>query len=83
MDRLDPAVMSAPSSSRATLLDIPQKDLAVASYTGKPRIVGSNGHVVDGVAMRLVPLDRRVAFYRRRRIVRIAGHSPREVYGAV
>lgn len=65
------------------MLNIPQEDLSVASYTGEARIVCSNGHVQNRVAMRLVPLDRRGALYSCRRIFGIAGYSTRKVDGAV
>jgi hypothetical protein len=56
--------MPAPSPSCNTLLDIPKEDLAVTAYTGEARIVRSNGHIEDAVAMRFVSLNGRGGLYR-------------------
>jgi len=56
--------MPAPSSCRTTLLNIPKKYLTVSAYTGKTRIVGSNRHIENAVAMRFVSLDWFGGFYR-------------------
>jgi hypothetical protein len=75
--------MPAPSSGSTALLNIPQKDLAVTSYTGKARIFGGDGYVKDRVAMCFVSLDRGYGFDGGRRVFGIAGYATREVDGAV
>lgn len=58
----DSAVVARPSFGRDALLDIPEEDLAIASYAGEARVVGCDGDVQDGVAMRFVFLDRGCGF---------------------
>lgn len=52
------AIMAGPSFGCDALLDIPEEDLAIASYAGEARVVGCDGYVQDRVAMRFVFLDR-------------------------
>lgn len=54
----DSAIVARPSFGCDALLDIPEEDLAIASYAGEARVVGCDGDVQDGVAMRFVFLDR-------------------------
>lgn len=83
LHRLYPAVVPAPSSCRAALLNIPQEDLSVASDARKPCIVGRDGNVKDGVTVRLVSLDRGAGFDCCRGILRIVGNGARQMDGAV
>lgn len=75
--------MPAPSPGSTALLNIPQEDLSVTSYTREARIIGRHGNIQDRVAMRFVPLNRRGAFHSRGRIPGIAGRGTRKVNGAV
>lgn len=76
-------VMASPSPRSRALLNIPQEDLPIASHASKACIVRGDSHVKHRIAVCLVPLDRGVCLYRRRRVFSIAGDGARKVNGAI
>lgn len=81
LDCLNTRIMSTPAPDCSTLLDIPQKNLAVSTNAGEPGVVCCDGNVQHRVPVRFILLDRG------RRLcggsIVIVGNSPGEVNSAI